>query len=99
GPEPAEFRATYRPVGEIGEACKGSLEYFLVERYALYTVLRNATALTGEIHHQPWPPQRRAARTALNTAPPAPHRPVPAPPAPPHCSARQDTLIWPPKLA
>lgn len=99
GPKLAEFRATYRPVGEIGEACKGSLEYFLVERYALYTVLRNGTVLTGEIHHQPWPLQAAEAGIEVNTVPAAHHLPVSGPPALLHYSARQDTLIWPPKLA
>src|ERR687886_284283 len=37
GPRPATGRMAYTPVGEPGPAAPGSLEFFLIERYLLYT--------------------------------------------------------------
>jgi uncharacterized protein YqjF (DUF2071 family) len=49
----AKFKADWE-VGElIGQATTESLEFFLVERYCLYTA-DGATLYRGRIHHQPW---------------------------------------------
>ncbi|HYL10899.1 MAG TPA: DUF2071 domain-containing protein [Candidatus Acidoferrales bacterium] len=37
GSTPAEFQGRYRPMGEPFRAARGTLEYFLTERYCLYT--------------------------------------------------------------
>lgn len=89
----------YRPVGPVFKAEPGTLEYFLIERYALYTVLGNGTVLRGDIHHHPWPVQRAEAEIERNTVP-ATHG-IALPDRGPllHYSARQDTLAWPPRLA
>lgn len=92
----AAFTARYRPMGEVVLPEPGSLEAFLTERYALFTVLRNGKVLRGDIHHGPWPLQEAEGvveGTALASA-----EGVPLPDDPPllHFSERQDTLIWPP---
>jgi uncharacterized protein YqjF (DUF2071 family) len=40
----------------VTPAALGSLEYFLVERYVLYSVARGRL-YRGRIHHAPWPLQ------------------------------------------
>lgn len=46
-------------------ALPGSLEYFLTERYALYTVSRHGRLMRGRVEHRPWP-LRRARVTSIN---------------------------------
>jgi uncharacterized protein len=92
----AEFQAEYRPVGEAALAEPDSLEAFLTERYALYTVLRNGKVLRGDIHHGPW--SLRSAEGTVDARSLAAAEGVPLPDEPPllHYAERQDTLIWPP---
>lgn len=63
----AEFRARYRPAGEAFTAAPGTLEYFLTERYCLYTVLRGGRVLRVDIGHAPWPLQPAEAEIEANT--------------------------------
>jgi hypothetical protein len=93
----ADFVGRYRPIGPAMRAEAGTLEYFLAERYALYTVLRNGGVLRGDIHHGPWLLQRAEAEIDRNTVPES--RGIQLPPVPPllHYAARQDTLVWPPR--
>lgn len=95
----AELVARYRPAGDVFHARPGTLEYFLTERYALYVVLRSARILCGEIHHPPW--TLRAARAEVDRNTVAAAHGVALPETAPvlHFAARQDTLIWPPRLA
>jgi uncharacterized protein len=95
-PGAAEFVARYRPTGASFQPALGSLEHFLIERYALYAVLRNGHVLRGDIHHEPWRVRAAEAVIERNTVP-AEHG-IPLPDEPPllHYSARQDALIWPP---
>lgn len=92
----AAFRASYEPVDHAFEAVPGTLEHFLTERYALFTVLRDGTVLKADIHHRPWPLQR--AEGTVEGAALAAAEGVPLPDGPPllHFSRRQDTLIWTP---
>jgi uncharacterized protein YqjF (DUF2071 family) len=48
----AEFAARYRPAGTVAPARPGTLEHFLVERYALFT-----TRTRVDVQHEPWPLQ------------------------------------------
>lgn len=96
--EVAEFEARYRPVGPLFNAAPGSLDHFLTERYALYVVLRNGQVLRGDIHHAPWWLQRAEAVIERNTVPEAHGVTLPNREPLLHFSARQDTLVWPPKL-
>ncbi len=64
---PAEFRANYRPNGPVFLASRGSLEYFLTERYCFYTTNGAGEVLRGDIVHEPWPLQPAEAEIELNT--------------------------------
>ena len=88
-------RARYRPAGDVFEAAPGTLDYFLTERYCLYSVDRRGRIYRGEIHHDPW--QLQAAELTIETNTMA--RPVgvdfAVPPATLHFVRQQDTYIWP----
>jgi uncharacterized protein YqjF (DUF2071 family) len=87
----AAFSCSYRGVGEPFRAEEGSLEYFLTERYCLYTE-DGSRLFRAEIHHPPWDLQRGDAVVDLNTMPP-----LPLLDDVPHVlfSARQDVVVWP----
>jgi uncharacterized protein len=90
----AELVATYRPTGPASPPRHGSLEYFLTERYCLYTVDRNGRALRVDIHHPPWPLQPAQAEFTVNTMAAATNIPVSAEPPLLHFSKRQDMVAW-----
>lgn len=94
----ARFECAYRPVGPVFEPVPGTLEHFLTERYALYTVLRDGRVLRGDIHHAPWPLQPAEAVIAHNSVPAAHDIEVPSEAALLHYAERQDTLVWGPRL-
>ena len=56
GPTSASCSVRYAPRGPVTSAALGSLEYFLVERYVLYSVARGRL-YRGRIQHAPWPLQ------------------------------------------
>ena len=87
------FRARYRPVGSVFKAEPGTLEYFLAERYCLYT-WEGRRLYRAEIHHPPWPLQDAEAQIEENTMVP---RPIELPDEEPlfHYAARQDVVVWP----
>jgi uncharacterized protein YqjF (DUF2071 family) len=86
------FSGRYRPAGEVFHAEPGSREWFLAERYCLYTTDGNGELLRAEIHHGLWPLQ--PARAAIDLATisrvelPGGEEPLL------HFSRRQDVLIW-----
>lgn len=94
----AEFVGRYRPTGSSFRAEPGTLEHFLIERYALYVVLRSGKILRGDIHHGVWSLQAAEAEIERNTM--ASAHGIALPEAAPvlHFAARQDTLVWPPVL-
>jgi len=62
----AEFAARYQPTGPVAEAAPGSLEFFLAERYLLYS--RSGRGLrTARVHHAPYPLQPAAATGVYQT--------------------------------
>jgi len=61
------FEASYAGEGEKFHADRGTLDYFLTERYCLYAQARDGAMLRGEIHHAPWELQRARARVSVNT--------------------------------
>lgn len=67
GAPPAELAVTYEPTDPPQPALPGSFEYWLTERYALYSARARgntdfgATHI-GHIHHRPWPLQSGKAR-------------------------------------
>ena len=62
----AVWRATYAPTSSVRRAQTGSLDYFLAERYCLYTVW-NGRTYRGDIHHVPWPLQSASVEIEENT--------------------------------
>ncbi|MEL6626288.1 MAG: DUF2071 domain-containing protein [Bacteroidota bacterium] len=62
--EAIPLRYTYRPVKEIGEAPLGTLEFFLVERYILFSYRPKSQKLfKGRIHHTPYVLQEAEVHT------------------------------------
>jgi uncharacterized protein YqjF (DUF2071 family) len=84
------FSGSYRPNGAVFHAEQGSLEWFLAERYCLYTTDRGRLA-TADIHHEQWPLQPAEADIQLASIAPVdlPGEPLL------HFSRRQDVVIWP----
>lgn len=54
---PARYEGRHRPVGEPAPATAGTLEHWLIERYALFTASRGR-AFIGDVDHTPWPVSR-----------------------------------------
>jgi len=62
----ARFEASYRGDGPVMAASlPGSIEHFLTERYALFT-LRGGRFAVGHIQHPPWPLQPAVAEIRFN---------------------------------
>jgi uncharacterized protein len=91
---PAGFDARYAPITDPSPPARGSFEYFLTERYCLYTVTRRRRVRRLEIHHPPWPLQRAEAEIRTNTMSDAAG--IPLPPVAPvlHFAPRQDVVAW-----
>lgn len=90
----AELRARYRPIGPVHEAPPGSLEYFLTERYCLYTVDATFHLQRLEIHHPPWPLQQAEAAFEVNTMADAAGIRLPSMAPELHLAKRQDMVAW-----
>ena len=98
-PKPAEFRGRYRPISTPRQQEKNSLEYFLTERYCLYSV-SGEHLLRGYIHHVPWPLQDAEAEIDVNTMAKAAGIDLPESKPLLHFSKLLDVLIWwPEKIA
>jgi uncharacterized protein YqjF (DUF2071 family) len=93
---PAVFRAEYGPTAAPFEARKGSLEYFLTERYCLYNLNRRREAYRLDIHHAPWALQPARAKISANTMARAAGIQLDGQPALLHFSRRQDMIAWAP---
>ncbi|MEK7466445.1 MAG: DUF2071 domain-containing protein [Planctomycetota bacterium] len=63
GAPPAAFRARYAPSGAEFRPRPGSLEYFLAERYCLYSTGRGRGIARADILHAPW--ELRPARAVV----------------------------------
>jgi uncharacterized protein YqjF (DUF2071 family) len=86
------FDGRYRPTGAAAPARADTLEYFLAERYCLYTT-RDGELFRADIHHPPWPLQPAEAEIRANSMPPPPVELEGEPLF--HFSERQDVVIWP----
>jgi len=95
GAAPAALQGRYRPVAPAFLPQRGTIEYFLTERYCLYAIDGRGRLMRGQIHHGPWPLQRAQAELARNTM----TEPIGIALEPPpllHFARRQDVLFWPP---
>lgn len=96
--EPRDIEVTYAPVDSVDPPRPGTLEYFLTERYCLYTTYARTIARV-EIHHPPWLLQRAEARFALNTMPGSAKVDVGTQAPLLHFAKRQDVVAWTPEVA
>jgi uncharacterized protein YqjF (DUF2071 family) len=85
------FSGSYRPSGAVFHAEPGSLEWFLMERYCLYTTDGRGALQRADIHHEPWPLQAAEATIELASVSPLVLDGEPVC----HFSGRQDVLVWP----
>jgi len=95
-PIDAAFSATYRPTGASFGALRGSLEYFLTERYCLYNLDHKGAPYRLEIHHPPWSLQAADAEFTRNTMAGAAGLSIPDRMPLLHFSKRQDMVAWAP---
>jgi uncharacterized protein YqjF (DUF2071 family) len=91
----AELEITYRPIGATFEAVPGTLEYFLTERYCLYTLDDDFKAYRLDVHHPPWPLQPATAEIRVNTMADAAGIRLPTLRPLLHFAKRQDMVAWP----
>ncbi len=63
----AVLKARYRPVGEVYGSAPGNLDYWLTERYCLYSANPAGRVYRGDIHHAPWPLQNAEAELEFNS--------------------------------
>src|SRR5579863_2503629 len=67
--KPVLFKARYRGLGptrKLVESRCGSLEYFLTERYCLFTTNHAGQGMRASIHHVPWPLEEAEAEIEQN---------------------------------
>ena len=92
---PAEFSASYRPIGAVYHALPGTLDHWLTERYCLYAASKPDHVVYGEIHHPPWPLQPAEVEVRANTM----TRPsgIELPDSEPigHFARTQEVVAWP----
>jgi uncharacterized protein len=93
----AEFRGWYAPTGAPHTPERGTLEYFLTERYCLYGVDHHSRPYRLEIHHPLWTLQIAEGEFTVNTMADAAGLPLPATPPLLHFARRQDMVCWAPE--
>jgi uncharacterized protein YqjF (DUF2071 family) len=95
------FKARYRGLGptrKLAEIRSGTLEYFLTERYCLFTRNRAGQPIRTNFHHVPWPLEEAEAEIEQNDLPAtigislSDQEPVL------HYSRRLAVYIWPAEL-
>ncbi len=93
GDETAQF--SWRPRSEKREAKVGSLEFFLVERYYLFTQGRGEQLYVGQVHHRPY--QFRDAEVLQHSTIPAQQAgfALSCPPVSALCASAVDVSIFP----
>jgi uncharacterized protein len=97
GAPAARFEATWARGAPLPPAVPGSLDFFLVERYCLYTTRRGHLSRV-RIFHRPWP-LRSVERLSL-TSTMLESQGLPAPPEAPRLHAQAKPLrvgVWPPE--
>jgi uncharacterized protein YqjF (DUF2071 family) len=98
---PVEFRARYRGLGptrKLAEGQAGTLEYFLMERYCLFSLNREGLAIRANIHTVPWPLEEAEAEIERNDLPAVIGIRLPNHDPVLHYSRRLAVYIWPAEL-
>lgn len=97
---PVNFSARYRGLGpthKLAESRPGSLEYFLTERYCLFTRDRDGSSMRADIHHIPWPLEEAEADIERNDLAAAIGIRLPNVPPVLHYSRRMAIYLWRPE--
>ncbi len=93
----AAFQASYRGFGQHPRSAAsqpGSVEYFLTERYCLFTTA-GSRLLVGDIHHLPWALEPAEAEIRVNDLPRTKSLMLSSAPPLLHFSKSLDVFIWP----
>lgn len=93
---PADLVGHFQPTGPVYRSERGSLDYWLTERYCLYAVNRRQQIYRAEITHQPWPLQPAEASFSTNTTLAAHGIEIPDQPPLLQFSRRLDVRAWQP---
>jgi len=93
----AHFSATYGPTGDVYRSVPGSIDYWLTERYCLYTVDTQGRIYRGDIHHLPWPLQPAFANIESNTMTAPLGIALPSTTPLLHFARRVDAIAWRPE--
>jgi uncharacterized protein len=91
------FKARYRGLGptrKLVESRSGTLEYFLTERYCLFTRGRDGEPMRANIHHVPWPLEEAEAEIERNDLPASLGIQLPDEPPVLHYSRRLAVYVW-----
>jgi uncharacterized protein YqjF (DUF2071 family) len=91
---PARFNATWIIGSDLPQARPGSLDYFLVERYCLYTS-DGGKLYRCRIFHQPWPLQEASLTTYDSSMIEAGGLPTPEGEPLLHCGGPVNVEVWP----
>jgi len=86
------FRAKYKSLCQ--PSTKGGIEYFLTERYCLYTADKRGNIFRGNIHHLPWPLEMAEAEIEINELPQAHGIRLPDTPPLLHYARELVVYIW-----
>ena len=100
--KPVIFKARYRGLGptrKLAESRSGTLEYFLTERYCVFTHNRAGELVRANVHHVPWPLEEAAAEIERNDLPASIGLQLPDQEPVLHYSRRLAVYMWPPELA
>lgn len=90
--DPVRFRARYKSLKT--PSTKGGIEYFLTERYCLYTADKRGNIFRGNIHHLPWPLEMAEAEIEINELPQAHGIRLPDTPPLLHYARELVVYIW-----
>jgi uncharacterized protein YqjF (DUF2071 family) len=99
--KPVRFAARYRGLGptrKLAQSRPGTIEYFLTERYCLFTRDPLGRLLRADIHHIPWPLEEAEAEISQNDL--ADHVGLKLPDTKPllHYSRHLAVYVWPAEL-
>jgi len=95
----AGFVGKYRGVGEKRRSRPGSLDYFLTERYCLFTENREGELWTARIAHEPWELQEADVEIERNTLAEAMGIELPAARPITHFAEDVQAVAWLPEVA
>lgn len=91
----ADFVAKYQPVGDAFTPAAGSLEDFLLTRYASFSVANTGAVLRGDLHHDEWTIRRAQADIKTNSLARAAGIQVLDRAPQLYYSQGTDTVVWP----